>query len=93
MPIANILKYNVFSFLTEQQVFASVGLSFVKVFVMTTGEFDYSDILVLSDGQINPETGAPLVPYESLSMVFFLIFVLAMTFVLSNLLVSPSETN
>ena len=57
---------------------------------MTTGEFDYSDILVSSAGQVNPKSGAPLIPYESLSRVFFFIFVLAMTLVLSNLLVSSS---
>lgn len=73
-----------------QDNFSSVGLSFVKVFVMMVGEMDYSDILtsnVVNEATV-PGTNIPYVPLPTLSYIMFMLFVLSVSIILMNLLVS-----
>ena len=65
-------------------------LSFVKVVVMMVGEMDYTDLLttnVVGDVKV-PGTNIPYVPLPALSYVMFLLFVLSVSIILMNLLVS-----
>ena len=65
-------------------------MSFVKVFVMMVGEMDYSDILsynVVNSAKV-PGTDMLYVPLPELSYIMFVIFVLSVSIVLMNLLVS-----
>lgn len=65
-------------------------MSLVKVFVMMVGEMDYSDIL--TDNVVNnatvPGTNLLYVPLPELSYIMFVMFVLSVSIVLMNLLVS-----
>ena len=62
----------------------------VKIFVMMVGEMDYTDIL--SDNVVNsakvPGTDTLYVPLPELSYIMFALFVLTVSIVLMNLLVS-----
>ena len=61
-----------------------------KIFVMLLGEVDYTDIL--SDNVVNsakvPGTSNLYVPLPVLSYILFILFVLSVSIVLMNLLVS-----
>lgn len=82
-----------FSFLQDN--FTTFWFSFVKIIVMMLGEMDYSDILtsnVVGDVKV-PGTNFPYVPLPELSYFMFVLFVLAVSIVLMNLLVSDICVN
>lgn len=86
----DVLKFHSLSFLNVQDNFSSVWLSFVKIFVMMVGEMDYSDMLtsnVVGRAAV-PGTNIPYVPLPELSYVMFTLFVLSVSIILMNLLVS-----
>ena len=62
-------------------------MSLMKVIVMTTGELDYSTMLVESLDATNSANDAPLLPYRESSYLFVALFIFAMTIILTNLLV------
>ena len=76
--------------LTFQNNFSSVWLSLVKIFVMMLGEMDYSDVLTdnVVDNVKVPGTNILYVPFPELSYIMFVVFVLSVSIVLMNLLVS-----
>ena len=85
-----VLKFHSLSFLNVQDNFSSVWLSFVKIFVMMVGEMDYADMLtsnVVGSATV-PGTNIPYVPLPELSYVMFTLFVLSVSIILMNLLVS-----
>ena len=81
--------------LSFQDTFSSVWVSMAKIFVMLLGEVDYTDIL--SDNVVNsakvPGTSNLYVPLPVLSYILFILFVLSVSIVLMNLLVSHCTHN
>ena len=71
-----------------QDAFDTYAMSLMKVIVMTTGELDYSTMLVESLDATNSANDAPLLPYRESSYLFVALFIFAMTIILTNLLVS-----
>ncbi|XP_031557741.1 transient receptor potential cation channel subfamily A member 1-like isoform X2 [Actinia tenebrosa] len=69
----------------EQPSFNSFVRSFVKTTVMTLGEIDFTSTFVDSLG--GNENGSPENPYPQVALVFCLVFMLAMSISLMNLLV------
>ena len=59
---------------------------------MTLGELDYNTVMVDSLNATNPETKAPLLPYQESSIIFMGLFIFAMPIILTNLLVSERIT-
>ena len=67
--------------------FRNAGLSFIKTVVMTTGEFEYDSIFGHNNENRNLLTSFPVVAY-----ILWIIFLIIMPILLTNLLVSKEAT-
>ena len=67
--------------------FRNAGLSFIKTMVMTTGEFEYDSIFGHNNESRNLLTSFPVVAY-----ILWIIFLIIMPILLTNLLVSKGAT-
>lgn len=90
----NLLRriVHIFSFL--QDSFETITKTFMKVTAMTTGEIEYTPIVIDNLNQTRkipgrPE-GIPLVPFEDSTYIFYYMFILVMPIALVNLLVSQT---
>ena len=86
-------KYRLCLISFEQDNFSSFWMSVVKVFVMMVGEMDYSDMLsehVVNNNKV-PGTVFPYVPLPVLTYLIFTLFVLTVSIILMNLLVSEAD--
>ena len=72
----------------KQSLFKDFGNSMMKVFVMFSGELEYSDTLPNSIGKTANQI--PLVPLPILSYLLFVFFIVAIPIALMNLLVSTT---
>ena len=72
----------------KQTVFTDVFKSYMKTFVMLSGELEYGDILPNSVGKKDATTTYPLVPIPGLSYILFAFFIITIPVALMNLLVS-----
>ena len=72
----------------HQDSFATFGVALTRVSVMMTGEEDFTDTFVETIGRNNTKTEDPLNPFPETAFVFAMVFVLLMSIVLMNLLVS-----
>lgn len=78
------------NFILSQGNFSDFWFSTAKILVMMVGELDYTDMLVehVVNNQTVPGTSFPYVPLPRLTFALFLVFVLMVSIVLVNLLVS-----
>lgn len=74
--------------LTFQENFGTFGLSTIKTTVMLIGEFEYDDIFF-----DNPrDQPTPKLPYRTVTLLFFVCFIMIMSIIVMNLLVCFSCT-
>lgn len=78
------------NFIHSQGNFSDFWFSTAKILVMMVGELDYTDMLVehVVNNQTVPGTSFPYVPLPRLTFALFLVFILMVSIVLVNLLVS-----
>lgn len=71
----------------DDVVFMDTGNLITKVFVMMTGEFEFSQWLVQNSGQ-KTSNNYPKVPHKEVTYIAFFLFVLVVAIAFTNLLVS-----
>ena len=78
-----------------QDSFKTIGKTFMKVTAMTTGEIEYTPIVIDNLNQTRKipgrPAGVPLVPFEDSTYIFYYMFILVMPIALVNLLVSQTS--